>query len=75
MEQEERRQALYRALASLPELDRQIVNRRYFRGEAVAEIAASTGLTGRAVENRLWRARTALRTIMMKHDHAPHFEE
>jgi RNA polymerase sigma-70 factor (ECF subfamily) len=65
VEQEERRQALYRALASLPELDRQIIYRRYFRGEAVADIAASTGLTGRAVENRLWRARTALRAILV----------
>jgi len=73
VEQEERRQVLYRALASLPELDRQIVYRRYFRGEAAADIAASTGLTGRAVENRLWRTRTALRTILVKHHHAPHY--
>jgi RNA polymerase sigma-70 factor (ECF subfamily) len=65
VEREERRQVLHRALASLPELDRQVVYRRYFRGEAVADIAASTGLTGRAVENRLWRARTALRAILV----------
>jgi RNA polymerase sigma factor (sigma-70 family) len=64
VEREERRQTLHRALASLQELDRQIVYRRYFRGEAVADIGAATGLTGRAVENRLWRARTALRTIL-----------
>jgi RNA polymerase sigma-70 factor (ECF subfamily) len=65
VEQEERRQVLHRALVSLPELDRQIIYRRYFRGEAVADIAASTGLTGRAVENRLWRTRTALRAILV----------
>ena len=75
VEREERRQVLHRALASLPELDRQIVYRRYFRGEAVAEIAASTGLTSRAVENRLWRTRTALRTILVQHQHAPNLEK
>ncbi len=60
----ERKEGLRRALAELSELDRAIVYRRYFSEQPIREIAEAVGLTQRAVENRLWRARRALREKM-----------
>jgi len=65
----ERKETLQRALAELSELDRAIVYRRYFAEQSIKEIAEAVGLTQRAVENRLWRARQALREKMGAFEH------
>ncbi len=65
----ERKEGLHRALAELSELDRAIVYRRYFAEQSIREIAEAVGLTQRAVENRLWRARQALREKMSAVEH------
>lgn len=60
----EERQELQQALETLPELDRQLVYRRYFLEEAITDLAAAFGLSRTAVDNRLWRARKALRSAL-----------
>lgn len=60
--QEERRSEIMSALASLPEPDREILYRRYFIEEPVERIALKMGITRGAAENRLWRARKALKS-------------
>lgn len=62
----EKRQELQEALAQLAPLDHQLVYRRYFLGERVEAIAADLGLTRQAADNRLWRARKALRAWLQK---------
>jgi len=63
------KEGLRRALAELSQLDRTIVYRRYFAEQSNREIAEAVGLTQRAVENRLWRARRALREKMRASEH------
>lgn len=55
------RQRVQAALATLSPLDREIVYRRYFLDEDLDRLALSLGLSRHAVDNRLWRARRALR--------------
>lgn len=62
----ERRQEVQAALAQLPPLDRELVYRRYFLEERVDRLAEALGLTRQAADNRLWRARAALRAILHK---------
>ena len=69
LEQSERREELYQALAKLPELDRQLIYLRYFRFASTEELAAKTGLTRHAVDTRLWRARKSLRETLKEHSH------
>jgi RNA polymerase sigma-70 factor (ECF subfamily) len=64
LERRERQAELRRALEQLPELDRLVVYLRYFRWASAEEIAAKTGLTRRAVDTRLWRARKSLREAL-----------
>jgi RNA polymerase sigma factor (sigma-70 family) len=64
LEQREQQQQLREVLATLPELDRLLVYLRYFRLATTEEIAARTGLTRRAIDTRLWRARKALREAL-----------
>jgi RNA polymerase sigma-70 factor, ECF subfamily len=64
LERREQQQQLRRALEGLPELDRLLVYLRYFRLDTTEEIAARTGLTRRAIDTRLWRARKTLRDAM-----------
>jgi RNA polymerase sigma factor (sigma-70 family) len=61
IEQSERLEELSLALATLPELDRQLIYLRYFKHASTEELAAKTGLTRHAVDTRLWRARKSLR--------------
>jgi RNA polymerase sigma-70 factor (ECF subfamily) len=61
LERREQQQQLRQALEQLPELDRLVVYLRYFRLASTDEIATQTGLTKRAVDTRLWRARKLLR--------------
>ena len=72
LERRERHAYLRRALENLPELDRLLVYLRYFRLEPTEVIAARTGLTRRAIDTRLWRARKTLRDVMEAFDrHLP----
>lgn len=64
LERREQQQQLRQALEQLPELDRLVVYLRYFRLAGTDEIAARTGLTKRAVDTRLWRARKWLREAL-----------
>ncbi|MFI5274036.1 MAG: sigma-70 family RNA polymerase sigma factor [Ktedonobacterales bacterium] len=64
LERRERHAQLRRALEELPELDRLLVYLRYFRLDPTEDIAARTGLTRRAIDTRLWRARRMLREAM-----------
>jgi RNA polymerase sigma-70 factor (ECF subfamily) len=57
----ERRSLVERALARLPFGQRWLIEAFHFERRPVAEIASSTGLSERAVEGRLRRARQGLR--------------
>lgn len=73
LEQNERREELRLALATLPELDRYLIYQRYYKFASTEELAASTGLTRHAVDTRLWRARKSLREALKvyAHDYEP----
>jgi RNA polymerase sigma factor (sigma-70 family) len=60
----EQQEQLRTAMEALPELDRLLVYMRYFRLATTEEIATKTGLTRRAIDTRLWRARKSLRDIL-----------
>ena len=60
----ERQQRLYRAVAQLQGLERQLFFRKYYYGQSTAQIAAELGLTERSVEGRLYRLRGKLRRLM-----------
>jgi RNA polymerase sigma-70 factor (ECF subfamily) len=64
LERRERHEQLRRALVDLSELDRLLIYLRYFRLVGTEEIAAKTGLTRRAIDTRLWRARKHLRAVL-----------
>ena len=54
------RSHLAETLATLSPADRELIEAKYLRGETVAELAAHTGLTEKAVESRLGRLRRQL---------------
>ena len=75
--QQERRQALERALTALPQRDRlqkavdalgaseqMLFYRKYYYRQSTAQIAAELGTTERAVEGRLYRIKKALRKAL-----------
>lgn len=62
------RQRIEAALRQLPDLDREIVYRRYFLDEDIGRLAASLGLSRGAVDNRLWRAKGVLRRLLSEDD-------
>jgi RNA polymerase sigma-70 factor (ECF subfamily) len=64
LERREQQEDLRQALERLPELERLLVYLRYFRLKNIEEIAARTGLTRRAIDTRLWRARKVLRDAL-----------
>ena len=59
--QEQRRSLVTRALARLPNLQLRLLEAFHFERQRVADIAAAHGLSERAVEGRLRRARKQLR--------------
>jgi len=69
LEQNERREELRLALATLPELDRYLIYQRYFKFASTEELAKKTKLTRHAVDTRLWRARKSLREALKEHAH------
>jgi RNA polymerase sigma-70 factor (ECF subfamily) len=60
----DRRDRLRQALARLPEADRELLVRRYFLEQPIVQLARELGLTRAAIDNRLWRARQALRALL-----------
>ncbi|HUF63234.1 MAG TPA: RNA polymerase sigma factor [Verrucomicrobiales bacterium] len=62
-------QALSTALAALPEDSRALVQAKYFDGLTVSRIAAGCGLTEKAVERKLARARALLRASIQSQIH------
>lgn len=56
--------SLETGLDRLPESDRSLLEAKYLRGETVAAISARLGLTPKAIESRLTRARDALRGLI-----------
>ncbi|MBR5420645.1 MAG: sigma-70 family RNA polymerase sigma factor [Lachnospiraceae bacterium] len=51
-------------LEQLSEEEREILKRRYYHGQKVAEIAKDMGMDKKKVENRLFRSRKKLKMIM-----------
>jgi RNA polymerase sigma factor (sigma-70 family) len=54
------------ALEELPAEERRIIAGKYLSGESIRELAAQSGLSEKAVESRLSRARVALRELVVK---------
>jgi RNA polymerase sigma factor (sigma-70 family) len=52
------------AMATLPDEARRLLDGKYLRGMAVGELAMELGLSSKAVESRLTRARESLRVLM-----------
>lgn len=55
---------LYWVLAALPQLERELIYRRYFLQETLEEIAQEVELSINAVRNRLWRSRKKLQELI-----------
>jgi RNA polymerase sigma-70 factor (ECF subfamily) len=62
---------LAEGLEELPVDDRRLIEGKYLEGAAVKELSELTGLTDKAVESRLLRARRQLREILLKKLHEP----
>lgn len=60
----EEQAAVHAALRRLPPAERELLIRRYFFEESVAEIARDLGLSRGALDTRLWRARQNLRRLL-----------
>ncbi len=60
LERKEVRDQLLLAVTALPSADQELVVGFYFDGRTQGELAAATGLSERAIEGRLYRARRAL---------------
>ena len=65
------RALLDETLAALDGADRRLITGKYLRGDTVAELAAQTGLTPKAVESRLLRLRRALGETLLHKLRAP----
>lgn len=61
---QEEREAVQEALNQLPPVEKELIYRRYFLDERVDALAADLGLTRQAADNRLWRARKALKQLL-----------
>ena len=58
-------EALATELASLPDAERDLLERKYLGSDAVRELAATLGTSEKAVESRLTRARHRLKTAIL----------
>lgn len=65
-DQEEWRDALESCLGKLPASLRQVIDRRYFKGEGLPEVAAQLGRTLAGVNAALCKARNALEACLRK---------
>jgi len=62
---------LAESLGELTPEDRRLIEGKYLEGAAVKELSELAGLTDKAVESRLLRARRQLREILLKKLHEP----
>lgn len=62
----EERAAVMQTLSALPRAEREILYRRYYLEESVESIAAGLGISRGAADNRLWRARSALKKALQQ---------
>lgn len=60
----EKQERLHQALTRLPKTDRDLLVRRYFFEEQIPDLAREWGLSRSGVDNRLWRARQALKRLL-----------
>ena len=67
--QQERLQAVVRAVSGLSDRDRALFYRKYYYYQSTAQMAAELGLTERAVEGRLYRIRKRLQKELGGDDH------
>jgi RNA polymerase sigma-70 factor (ECF subfamily) len=58
---------MIRELEGLPPEMREVLERKYLRGQTVLEIATSLEVSGKTIESRLGRARLELRTRLLRH--------
>jgi RNA polymerase sigma-70 factor (ECF subfamily) len=58
--------AVHEALRRLPVADRELLIRRYFFEESLADMARDLGLTRGALDTRLWRARQNLKRLLSR---------
>jgi len=65
---DEKRQKLMTAVTSLAGIDQEIIRLHYFEGFSQSEVAAAVGISERAVEGRLYRARQTLRAKLADND-------
>lgn len=63
----EQGELLTRAVNSLPEDQRHLIQQKYWNGRSVRELATDLSLSEKAVESRLLRARRRLREIIQNH--------
>ena len=56
-------------LGALPVVDRALIERKYFDGQSVREIAEATDATEKSVESRLGRIRRKLKDLVLAHLH------
>lgn len=61
-------QRLRAALESLPAAERDLLIRRYWLEESIADMAREEGISRNAMDSRLWRARQALRRALEAND-------
>ncbi len=64
LEQAEVREQLLLAITALPHEHQSLIVEHYFDGRSHEQMAADRGLTPRAIEGRLYRARSALREAL-----------
>lgn len=60
----DRQERLHQALGQLPAADRELLIRRYFLEETIPDMAREAGLSRSAIDNRLWRARQAVKALL-----------
>jgi RNA polymerase sigma factor (sigma-70 family) len=59
-------EVLARSLEALAREDRELLERKYFEGESVREIAEALGTSVKSVESRLVRVRRELKTLILR---------
>jgi len=67
--QDERRTAIFRALAELPDEERLVLEWKYLEDRSVRDIATQLSRTEKAVESILYRARIAMRLFLTERDY------
>lgn len=64
----DRSSQVHAALERLPDEQRELLIRRYIYEEPIADLAQALGLSRGALDNRLWRARLALKAVLTENE-------